>query len=76
MTITAGDTTAPPRPSIIRAARSATTFGGASAAKAAKARSEKARAANRFNAVLIVAGDLDPKQFDMWIDRYLGVWVW
>jgi zinc protease len=24
------------------------------------------------NAVVIVAGDLDPKQFDMWIDRYLG----
>ena len=24
------------------------------------------------NAVLIVAGDLDPKQFDAWVDRYLG----
>ena len=24
------------------------------------------------NAVLIVAGDLDPKQFDTWVDRYLG----
>lgn len=24
------------------------------------------------NAVLIVAGDLDPKQFDSWVDRYLG----
>jgi len=24
------------------------------------------------NAVLIVAGDLDPKQFDEWVDRYLG----
>jgi len=24
------------------------------------------------NAVLIVAGDLDPKQFDVWVDRYLG----
>jgi zinc protease len=24
------------------------------------------------NAVLIVAGDLDPKQFDAWIDRYFG----
>ena len=24
------------------------------------------------NAVVIVAGDLDPKQFDSWIDRYLG----
>jgi zinc protease len=24
------------------------------------------------NAVLIVAGDLDPKQFDLWVDRYLG----
>jgi zinc protease len=25
------------------------------------------------NAVLIVAGDLDPKQFDTWVDRYLAV---
>jgi zinc protease len=25
------------------------------------------------NAVLIVAGDFDPKQFDAWVDRYLGV---
>ena len=25
------------------------------------------------NAVLIVAGDLDPKQFDAWVDRYLAV---
>jgi len=24
------------------------------------------------NAVLIVAGDLDPKQFNIWVDRYLG----
>jgi len=24
------------------------------------------------NAVLIVVGDLDPKQFDTWVDRYLG----
>jgi zinc protease len=24
------------------------------------------------NAVVIVAGDLDPKQFDAWVDRYLG----
>jgi zinc protease len=24
------------------------------------------------NAVLIVAGDLDPKEFDAWVDRYLG----
>jgi zinc protease len=24
------------------------------------------------NAVLIVAGDFDPKQFDTWVDRYLG----
>lgn len=24
------------------------------------------------NAVLIVAGDFDPKQFDAWVDRYLG----
>src|SRR4051812_25850124 len=24
------------------------------------------------NAVLIVAGDLDPNQFDTWVDRYLG----
>jgi Predicted Zn-dependent peptidases len=24
------------------------------------------------NAVMIVAGDLDPKQFDIWVDRYLG----
>jgi zinc protease len=24
------------------------------------------------NAVLIVAGDLDPKQFDAWVDQYLG----
>src|SRR5689334_11837535 len=24
------------------------------------------------NAVLVVAGDLDPKQFDGWVDRYLG----
>jgi len=25
------------------------------------------------NAVLIVSGDLDPKQFDAWVDRYLAV---
>jgi zinc protease len=25
------------------------------------------------NAVLIVSGDLDPKQFDSWVDRYLAV---
>jgi zinc protease len=25
------------------------------------------------NAVLIVSGDLDPKQFDTWVDRYLAV---
>jgi zinc protease len=24
------------------------------------------------NAVLVVAGDLDPKEFDAWVDRYLG----